>query len=97
MNINVNFEELKQTAKTIQNYSEQYEQTIQSMYSRVQELQTIWKGADNQAFVEQMQSFRPELNRLKDVIQQYSHFLNTSATAYETLQKDRITNAKRLL
>ena len=77
-------------------YSEVYDR-IQNLYKKVEQMQSIWQGVDHLAFQNQLEEFRPSLNEMYQVIQEYSNVLKQTASVYEQLQQDRVAQARLLL
>lgn len=96
MRIQVNYEEVLQASNVLSQKGNQYEEIVNRIYSRMHEMQSIWQGSDNQAFISQLESFQPKLKEVKTVIDSYSTFLSASARQYQQLQQDRIQQARRL-
>lgn len=96
MRITVNYEELAQGAGYLHQQSEEYHQMVHQIYSRMQQMQGIWQGSDHQAFISQLEQFRPQLEKLRDVIEAYSQYLFKSASLYQQVQQDRIAKARSL-
>lgn len=96
MQINVNYEEVYQQAQYLQNKANEYEQIMNTLNSRMHEMQSIWQGADNLAFVSKFDEFYPKLNQMKEIIREYALYLKKSASMYEQLQQDRIAQARLL-
>lgn len=96
MKITVNYEEVAQMATCLQQKSEEYQQLVNQIYTRMQQMQGIWQGSDHQAFITQLEQFRPQLLKLKEVIEAYSSYLHRSASLYRQVQQDRIAKARML-
>ena len=62
----------------------------------IHETSSIWKGQDNQALVGKIDSFQPQLLKIKNIIEQYSAYLNSCAIQYNQLQQERLMAARRL-
>ena len=96
MQIKVDYDQVHQSALNIKQKAMQYEETIQKIYGRMHQMQSIWQGADNQAFIDKLEQFRPQLERMRDIIEQYGLYLQKSAENYQALQQDRIMKARTL-
>ena len=70
---------------------------IQNLYKKVEQMQSIWQGVDHLAIQNQLEEFRPSLNEMYQVIQEYSNVLKQTASVYEQLQQDRVAQARLLL
>ena len=83
--------------KTLKNKADSYNDLIQNLYKKVEQMQSIWQGVDHLAFQNQLEEFRPSLNEMYQVIQEYSNVLKQTASVYEQLQQDRVAQARLLL
>ena len=81
----------------VKNKADSYNDLIQNLYKRVEQMQSIWQGVDHLAFQNQLEEFRPSLNEMYQVILEYSNVLKQTASVYEKLQQDRVQQAKLLL
>lgn len=88
--------EVSSTGVYLKNKANTYDQTIQKIYARMHEMQAIWQGKDNQAFIRQMEGFQPQLKKMTQVIEQYAAYLQHSASQYEQLQQERASAASHL-
>ncbi len=89
-------EDVHQSASYLKSKANEYEVTVQKIYSTMHQLETIWKGKDNQAFIQQLDTFRPQLNRMREIMEQYGNYLQACAQQYEALQNERTMAASRL-
>lgn len=96
MQIQVNMNEVRMSGQRLRQKSGQYENLINQLYAKVQQIDSIWQGSDSAAFLEQIQAFRPALNELKNVQDSYASMLEQSASAYESLQNQRAASARLL-
>lgn len=96
MKINISTEDVYQSASYLKLKANDYYTTVQRIYSTMHQLENIWKGKDNQAFIQQLDTFRPQLNRMREVVEQYGNYLQTCAQQYEALQNERTMAASRL-
>ena len=96
MKIMVNYEEVAQGASYLQQKSNDYQQMIEQIYARMHQMESIWQGSDHQAFISQLEQFRPQLQKLTGIIQEYSKYLYKSAAFYQQVQQDRVAKARTL-
>ena len=96
MQIKVDYEQLFQEAADLKMNAQQYEEVIQRIDARMYEMQGIWQGEDNQAFIQQLENFRPQLKNMGNLIESYASYLNHSASCYQRIVQDRIQKAKQL-
>ena len=97
MQITVNYQELAQGAHYLEQKSNDYQQVINQIYARMQQMQSVWKGQDHQAFIAQLEHFRPQLQKIVAIIETYAHFLLYCANEYQKLQQERIARARNLV
>lgn len=97
MKIQVDYSEVYQASVYVKKKAEDYYDLIQNLYKRVEQMQSIWQGADHLAFQNQLETFRSSLNEMHEVILEYSQVLKNTAAIYEQLQQDRVAQAKLLL
>lgn len=57
---------------------------------------TDWKGDDASAFLAQVEGFREDFTRMKELMEEYANFLRTAATNYENTQSNVINTIKSL-
>ena len=97
MKISVDYSEVYQASVYVKNKADSYNDLIQNLYKTVEQMQSIWQGVDHLAFQNQLEEFRPSLNEMYQVIQEYSNVLKQTASVYEQLQQDRVAQARLLL
>lgn len=90
MKISVDYSEVYQASVYVKNKADSYNDLIQNLYKKVEQMQSIWQGVDHLAFQNQLEEFRPSLNEMYQVIQEYSNVLKQTASVYEQLQQDRV-------
>ena len=76
--------------------SEEYNAEIVKLYNYMDELKSGWTGEDNQAYVNQVETYRQELQDLGEVIKQYGNFLLNAASSLEKTRSDIASAAKNL-
>ena len=96
MLIQVNTEEVFQTSSFLKNQSAEYEQLIKKTQTMIHDTSSIWKGKDNQELVTKIDSFQPQLLKIKSIMEQYAAYLNSCAIQYNQLQQERMMAARRL-
>ena len=87
MKISVDYSEVYQASVYVKNKADSYNDLIQNLYKKVEQMQSIW----------QLEEFIPSLNEMYQVIQEYSNVLKQTASVYEQLQQDRVAQARLLL
>lgn len=94
MKISVDYSEVYQASVYVKNKADSYNDLIQNLYKKVEQMQSIWQGVDHLAFQNQLEEF---INEMYQVIQEYSNVLKQTASVYEQLQQDRVAQARLLL
>ena len=96
MKIKVEIQEVYQSAMYLKQKAETYDQMIIQMNQMMHQMQSVWQGKDNEAFIAKVEAFQPQLKRMTSIIEQYSAFIRSSAMQYEQLQQERAMAAERL-
>jgi WXG100 family type VII secretion target len=87
---------LKSTAGKIDAQAAQYRQQFGQLYTEVNNMKSAWQGADNQAFTTQIESFKPEFEKMAKLMDEYSQFLKSASDAYQKTQDEIRTAASKL-
>ncbi len=74
------------------NYFEEYTK----LYELVTELQNAWAGADNTAYTNQINEFKDDFQRMKNLMDDYAQFLRETAAKYRSVQEEIKTGAQKL-
>ncbi|MGN0202925.1 MAG: WXG100 family type VII secretion target [Coprococcus sp.] len=90
-------EVLKTTASYVTEQANSYKQNYEKLYTEVNAMASAWQGADNQAFVSQIEGFKEDFNAMYKLMNQYAEFLTKAADAYSSTQKEIITKARKLV
>ena len=69
---------------------------IKKTQTMIHDTSSIWKGKDNQELVTKIDSFQPQLLKIKSIMEQYAAYLNSCAIQYNQLQQERMMAARRL-
>lgn len=88
--------QLDSTAAQIENQAADYEQIFNQLFSEVGALGSAWQGKDNQAYVQQIEGFRDDLQQMAQLMRDYAEFLKTSAKTYRDTQESVASGAKSL-
>ena len=85
MKISVDYSEVYQASVYVKNKADSYNDLIQNLYKKVEQMQSIWQGVDHLAFQNQLEEFRPSLNvssnsRIQQCIEADSFGLRTAST-----------------
>ncbi|MFJ7729563.1 WXG100 family type VII secretion target [Neobacillus sp. NPDC097160] len=87
---------LEKAATSIDQQAADYERLYKSLFSEVEAMGAAWQGADNLAYVNQIKGFTDDFMKMKAKMDEFSHFLKTSAKTYRDTQNEVISGAKRL-
>lgn len=96
MQIIINPQEVYSVSGYMKQKAEEYNQIIMKLQSQMHQMQSVWRGKDNQAFIDKLDAFGPQLKKITAVIEQYANYLNKSAAQYEQLQQERANAARTL-
>lgn len=96
MKITVSMEDVRQSASYLKQKANEYDAVVQKIYTTMHQLEAIWKGKDNEAFIRQLDAFQPQLKRMTTLVEQYGNYLQSCAAQYEQLQAERTMAASRL-
>ena len=87
MKISVDYSEVYQASVYVKNKADSYNDLIQNLYKKVEQMQSIWQGVDHLAFQNQLEEFRPSLNEMYQVILEYSNVLKQTASVTNSFNK----------
>ncbi|KAA0549167.1 WXG100 family type VII secretion target [Bacillus sp. BGMRC 2118] len=94
--ITVDPAKLDSTSAKIEQQAGDYERIYKQLFNEVDGMAAAWQGADNLAYVNQVKGFMDDLQKMSELMRQYSEFLKMSATTYRNTQNEVINAAKRL-
>lgn len=93
-NIKVTPADLETAATNIENAAKDYESLYNSLYGKTDALASTWQGEDNKAFVNRIADFKPDLQKMKQLMDSYADFLRKAAKSYRDTQ-DAVTSQAR--
>lgn len=88
MVIDIKPDRLRSIAQQMDSHTEEYGKIVTEMYGHVTEMEPFFKGQDSNTFHTQIEGFRPRLNSLKELMQDYARFLRDAAQLMEERQVD---------
>ena len=94
--IQVTPEELDRAAKRIEELAGEYESEYTNFYTTTGSLRDSWQGKDNVAFLDQIDGFKDDFDKMHDLMLDYASFLRNSAKAYRETQDDVEKQARKL-
>lgn len=89
-------EMLESTASSIEGLANEYKAQYTELYSTTGSLASTWVGADNEAFINQIDGFRDDLERMFNLMNRYAEYLRATAKAYRETQENIVRQAKSL-
>lgn len=90
-------EMLEQAATSIESLANEYKAQYTELYSTTGSLASTWSGADNVAFVNQIEGFKDDLEKMYTLMNRYAQYLRTTAKSYRDTQDSIIKQAKSLI
>lgn len=95
--IKVTPENLRAKAREVDSEAQIYYSEYRAFLGDVQTLtSTDWTGEDAAAFMQKVQDFEPDFNKMKELMNEYANFLRQAATNYENTQQNTIHTIKGL-
>lgn len=91
------FEEMERASQKLQGLSETYTQIYSQLLQEAGTMGAAWEGADNLAFVEQINGFTEELKAMADKISVASQALHQQKENYVARQNDNIIQVAKLI
>ena len=96
--INVSsFDDMAKASAKLQELSETYTDIYQKLLQEAGTMGKAWEGADNLAFVEQINGFTEELKTMASKLSVASQALDKQRQNYVTRQDDNINQVKKLV
>ena len=89
-------EMLEGAATSIEGLANDYKAQYNQLYAETGSLAQTWQGADNLAFVERIDGFKEDLEKMYALMNRYAEYLRTTAKAYRDTQNQVISQAKSL-
>ena len=90
------FDDMAKAAQRLQNLSETYTEIYTQLLQEATTMGTAWEGADNLAFVEQINGFTEELKAMAEKLSLASQALDKQRANYVARQENNITQVKKL-
>ena len=84
MKISVDYSEVYQASVYVKNKADSYNDLIQNLYKKVEQMQSIWQGVDHLAFQNRLEEFRPSLNEMYQVILEYKECIEADSFGLRT-------------
>lgn len=91
------FEDMDKASKRLQSLSESYTEIYTQLMQEANTMGSAWEGADNLAFVEQINGFTEELKAMAAKLTNASQALDKQRANYIARQDNNITQVKKLV
>lgn len=91
------FEDMAKASQRLQTISEIYTEIYTQLMQEANTMGSAWEGADNLAFVEQINGFTEELKTMATKISNASQALDKQRANYIARQDNNITQVKKLV
>ena len=95
--IRVTPEQLETTAGKIEGLAADYKQQYDRLYSETNAMATSWSGKDNVAFINRIDGFKDDFEKMHSLMLNYADFLRKSAKAYRDTQDTIVSEAGKLI
>lgn len=95
--IQVTPEQLESTAGRIESLAADYKAQYDQLYSETNAMASTWSGKDNVAFVQQIDGFKDDFEKMHTLMLNYADFLRKSAKAYRDTQDTVVSEARKLV
>lgn len=90
------FEDMEKAAKKLEEISNIYTDIYKQLMQEANTMGSAWEGADNLAFVEQINGFTEELKAMATRLSVAGQTIEQQRVNYVAKQEDNITQSKKL-
>lgn len=90
-------EVLESTAASIESLANEYKAQYTELYSTTNSLASTWSGEDNTAFVNQIDGFKDDLEKMYALMNRYAEYLRDTAKRYRETQEAITKQARTLI
>ena len=97
MRLQVETMELQRAANDIEELLSDYIHQYRNLYTIATNIQEVWQGKDQEAFLTKLNEFESEFMKLTTKMDEYIAFLRTSSKAYQNTQNAVFEQAGRLV
>ncbi len=95
--IRFTLDSMRGTANEVDNLADEYSNKYQTFFNEIETLtSTDWKGVDATAFKDQVEGFRDDFGKMKQLMNDYASFIRQAAANYETTQNNLKSQAQSL-
>lgn len=85
---NINTNAMREYAQRLETYRTTYFEALQSLQRRINELDDMWDGDANAAFMERWREDIPKFNRMLQVLREYHDKLLEAADRYDATEEN---------
>ncbi len=89
-------EELLRSAGSLEEKVNQYQREYEKMYAEIESLKVDYQGQSSEAFNNQINAFKPALEEMVSVVNDYIAYLKNTANNYTTAE-DALTDSANAL
>ena len=87
MNVSIDYANVKLLSDKLTGYSEQFDSEIRNIKNIVENVSKAWGGDDATKYIEVMNEYIMELEKIKEFIDIYSNYLENIPGVYELLDE----------
>ena len=95
--IQVTPEQLETAAGKIEGLAADYKQQYDALYNKTGAMASTWRGKDNVAYIDQIDGFKDDFEKMRALMVAYADFLRKSAKAYRDTQNTITEQARKLV
>ena len=88
LDFSINFQSLRALSGEVKKKSEDYSQEIKKIYDTIDKLSANWVGEDYKALANKVLEYKPTMETLGRIIDNYGVFLNSAADKIEGVQQN---------
>ena len=96
-NIEVTPEQLESAAGKIESLAADYKTQYDALYSETNAMASTWQGKDNAAFINHIEGFKGDFEKMYRLMLDYARFLRDTAKAYRGTQDTVVSQARKLI
>lgn len=91
--IKINANEVREYANSLKLINSQMNEVLVSSKNEMNSLSAVWQSKGSDTIRERFENFSLKFEELKEVIEEYARFLETSAASYENIETTINNNA----
>ena len=85
-NINVEYDNLRETGNNIINYSDLFRKEVLKIESNIEKLSYIWQGKDANKYIKKIQeTYIPKFHKISDILNEGGKYIVNVEKGYELL------------